>query len=68
MQKVFKFFKKFIFSPENPKFPKFHVFYVFGRIWLDHPKTPFFGLKQKTHFEQNITSHLLYEEKNMWKV
>jgi len=48
-------------------FPLQNVF-CFCPDFVNHPKHVFFWLKQKMVFDQNLESHLLYEQKKMWKV
>ena len=47
---------------------KFYNKMQFALKTANHPKSLLFGPTQKMECKQNIELHLLYEQKNMWKV
>ena len=80
LKKKLNFWKICGFRSQNHIFSKNSAFFtfflrkkrdIFVRFCPDfenHSKHMLFWLEQKMVFDQNLESHLLYEEKNMWKV
>jgi hypothetical protein len=62
------FYKNILLQRKIYGFLTQNVLFYFCPDFANHPKSLLFGPKQKMICKQNIEPHLLYEQKNMWKV